>query len=166
MEENVKKIIVYFSYTGNTKMIAERIKRKLHCDILEIIPVQAYSEDYDLVVKEEQNNSSSNKMPEIEQIDTDLSKYDEIILGTPVWWYTLAPVIRTFLYQYDLSHKKIIPYATNAGWLGHTFEEIKKLCPNSRIEKGMNIVFDAEAERMQQLITPVDEIDAWIDSLK
>ena len=51
-----------------------------------------------------------------------------------MWWYTIAPVIRTFLKQNDLSGKTIKPFATNAGWLGQTFKEIKKLCPNSNFE--------------------------------
>lgn len=152
------KIIVYFSYTGHTKMIAESIQKKLQCDILEIKPEKAYSRDYELVVSEEQNNSSSNKTPEIENINIDLSKYDEIIIGTPVWWYTIAPVIRTFLKQNDLSNKKIIPFATNAGWLGHTFQEIRDLCPNSNVENEMNIVF-TEDYRENQIVTEPDEID-------
>lgn len=164
MEENNKKLVVYYSYTGHTKMIAESIKNKLKCDILEIRPIKPYSEDYDLVVSEEQNNSSSKKMPEIERIDVDLKKYDEIIIGTPVWWYTIAPVIRTFLAQNNLTGKKIIPFATNAGWLGHTFQDIKKLCPNSIVEKEMNIVF-TENYKENQLITSPDEIDDWIKKL-
>lgn len=158
------KIVVYYSYTGHTKMIAESIQKKLQCDILEIKPVKPYSTDYELVVSEEQNNSSSNKTPEIENINIDLSKYDEIIIGTPVWWYTIAPVIRTFLKQNDFSNKRIIPFATNAGWLGHTFKEIKDLCPNSKIEKEMNIVF-TEDYRENQLVTSPDEIDNWIEEL-
>lgn len=94
--ENNKKLIVYYSYTGNTRKIAESIKQKLNCDILEIKPVVPYSTDYQTVVDQEQNNSSANKTPEIQDINVDLSKYDEIILGTPVWWYTIVPVIRTF----------------------------------------------------------------------
>lgn len=158
------KIIVYFSYTGHTKMIAESIQKKLQCDILEIKPEKAYSRDYELVVSEEQNNSSSNKTPEIENINIDLSKYDEIIIGTPVWWYTIAPVIRTFLKQNDLSNKKIIPFATNAGWLGHTFQEIRDLCPNSNVENEMNIVF-TEDYRENQIVTEPDEIDKWMSNL-
>lgn len=158
------KIIVYFSYTGHTKMIAESIQKKLQCDILEIKPEKAYSRDYELVVSEEQNNSSSNKTPEIENINIDLSKYDEIIIGTPVWWYTIAPVIRTFLKQNDLSNKKIIPFATNAGWLGHTFQEIRNLCPNSNVENEMNIVF-TEDYRENQIVTEPDEIDKWMSNL-
>lgn len=158
------KIIVYFSYTGHTKMIAESIQKKLQCDILEIKPEKAYSRDYELVVSEEQNNSSSNKTPEIENINIDLSKYDEIIIGTPVWWYTIAPVIRTFLKQNDLSNKKIIPFATNAGWLGHTFQEIRDLCPNSNVENEMNIIF-TEDYRENQIVTEPDEIDKWMSNL-
>ncbi len=83
------------------------------------------------------------------------------IIGTPVWWYTIAPVIRTFLTKYDLTGKTIKQFATNAGWLGHTFQEIEKLCPNSKVEKGMNIVF-TEGYTENQLVTTLDE---WIDEL-
>ena len=132
--ENSKKLVVFFSYTGNTKKIAESIQKKLNCDILEIKPVKPYSTDYQTVVDEEQNNESSKKKPEIQSIDKDLSQYDEIIVGSPVWWYTIAPVIRTFLLENDLKGKIIKPLATNAGWLGRTFQEIEKLCPDSKVE--------------------------------
>ena len=161
----MSKLIVYFSYTGNTKMIAKRIKEKLNCDILEIKTVVPYSEDYDTVVNDEQNSEASNHLPEIQEIDVDLSKYDEIILGTPVWWYRPVPAVRTFLTQNDLSGKIIKPFATNAGWLGRTFTEIKKLCPNSKVEEGLNIVYDAGDYRTRELITSLDEIDNWINSL-
>ena len=93
----MKKLVVFYSYTGHTKMIAESIQRKLNCDILEIKPFKPYSTDYQTVVDEEQNNSSVGKTPDIQKIDKNLNDYDEIIIGTPVWWYTIAPVIRTFI---------------------------------------------------------------------
>lgn len=105
-----------------------------------------------------------NYQNKIEPIDIDLNKYEEIILGSPVWWYTIVPVIRTFLTENDLSGKIIKPYATNAGWLGRTFKEIEKLCPNSKVEKGMNIVF-TEDYNENQLVTSPDEVDNWINSL-
>ena len=158
----MKKLVVFYSYTGHTKMIAENIQRKLNCDILEIKPVKPYSTDYQTVVDEEQNNSSACKTPDIQKIDKNINEYDEIIIGTPVWWYTIAPVIRTFLTQNDLSNKTIKPFATNAGWLGHTFQEIQKLCPNSKVDKGMNIVFESY---LDNLVTSPDEIEKWIDEL-
>ena len=160
--DNNKKLIVYFSYTGNTKKIAEKIQKKLGCDIIEIKPVKPYSTDYQTVVDEEQNNESTKKTPDIQKMNIDLSKYDEIIIGSPVWWYTIAPVIRTFLKQNDLSGKIIKPYATNAGWLGRTFKEIEQLCPNSKVENEMNIVFESYSD---VLVTSEKEIEAWIEQL-
>ena len=158
----MKKLIVYFTYTGNTKKIVDKISEKLDCDILEIKTVIPYSTDYDTVVNDEQNSEASNHLPEIQNIDVNLGEYDEIIIGTPVWWYRPVPAIRTFLTQNDLSGKKIIPFATNAGWLGKTFKEIESLCPNSNIEKGMNIVFKSYSD---QLVTDESEIDNWINAL-
>lgn len=159
-----KKIVVFYSYTGHTKYIAEMIKEKLNCDILEIKPVKPYSKDYDLVVEEYQNNESVKETPKIEEADIDLSQYNKIIVGSPVWWYTITPPIRTFLKEYDLSGKTIIPFATNAGWLGKTFKEIKSLCPNSNVVKEMNIVF-TEDYTVNNLVTKEKEIDKWIKSL-
>ena len=156
------KIVIYFSYTNNTKKIAEKIKENLNCDILEIKTVIPYSTDYDTVVNDEQNSESSNHLPEIQKIDIDLNKYDEIILGTPVWWYRPVPAIRTFLTQNDLSGKVIKPFATNAGWLGRTFKEIKSLCPNSEVSEGMNIVFKSYSDK---LVTKEEDILNWIKML-
>lgn len=161
----MNKLIVYFSYTGNTKKIVDRIKEKINCDVLEIKTVVPYSDDYNAVVNDQQNSEASNHLPEIQKIDVDLSKYDKIILGTPVWWYRPAPAIRTFLAQNDLSGKTVIPFATNAGWIGRTFAEIKKLCPNSEVEEGLNIRYDSGDYTSRELITSLEEIDDWISKL-
>ena len=158
----MNKLLVYFSYTGNTKMIANKIKEKLNCESLEIKTVIPYSKDYDTVVNDEQNSEASNYLPEIQDLGIDLSKYDEIILGTLVWWYRPVPAIRTFLTQNDLSGKVVKPYATNAGWLGRTFKEIKKLCPNSEVVEGMNIVFESYSDK---LVTKEHDVDNWISNL-
>lgn len=158
-----KKLIVYFSYTGNTRKIANMIKNKLNCDILELKLVEPYSTDYQKVVDEEQNLEGSNHLREYQDINVNLNDYDTIILGTPVWWYRETPVIRTFLKENDLSRKTIIPYATNAGWLGKTFIEIKKLCQNSKVESEMNIVFESYSN---ELVTSKSDIDKWINDIK
>lgn len=158
----MNKLVVYFSYTNNTRMIANKIKDKLNCDILEIETVIPYSSDYQTVVDDQQNSKASNHLPEIKDINVDLTKYDEIILGTPVWWYRPVPAIRTFLTQNDLSGKTIKPFATNAGWLGRTFDEIKSLCPNSMVEDELNIVFESYSDK---LVTSENDIDNWIDLL-
>lgn len=158
----MKTLIVYYSYTGNTKKIANAIKNNLNCDILEVTPKIPFSNDYDEVVAEYQNNSIKDKSIEINDIEIDLKEYDKIIIGSPVWWYTICPVITSFLKEYDLSGKKIYPFATNAGWLGKTFKDIETLCPNSEVEKGMNIVFESYTDN---LVTSKQEIDKWIKEI-
>lgn len=158
------KLLVYFSYTGHTKYIAEIIKQNINCDVIRLEPVIPYSNDYNKVVNDEQNQESSDKIPEIKDINIDLDLYDTIIIGTPVWWYRSAPVIRAFLKKYDLSNKIIIPYATNAGWLGKTFNEIKSLCPNSKVVNEFNIVFTSDYIK-NELVTPIETIENWINNI-
>lgn len=158
------KLLVYFSYTGNTKIIAEHILKELNCDVLELFPKEKYSKNYQEVVDEYQSNENGKQICELMPYNIDLKKYDTIIVGSPVWWYTITPVIRTFFKQNSLSGKKVVPFVTNAGWVGRSFKEIKELCPDSDIKNEMNIVF-TENYTEHKLKTPISEIDKWIKSL-
>ena len=71
-------------------------------------------------------------------------------------------MIRTFLKENDLSNKRVIPFATNAGWLGKTLIEIKKMCPNPKVENEKNIVFESYSD---ELVTPLSEIEEWIKTI-
>ena len=83
-----------------------------------------------------------------------------IILGTPVWWYTFAPAMHTFLKTQDWKGKTIYPFATNGGWIGHTFKDIKDACTGAEVKSGMNIKFDEATLR-----TSVKDIENWIDKI-
>lgn len=157
-----KKLIVFFSYTNNTRMIVNKLSAQIAADVVEIKTVIPYSDDYETVVNDEHNSEASNYLPEISYRDIDLKLYDTVIIGTPVWWYRPVPAIRSFLKQNDLANKLIIPFATNAGWLGKTFDEMKAMCPNSIIQNEMNIVFESYSDK---LITDESDIDAWIASI-
>lgn len=87
----MKKVIVYYSYRGNTKSIAEMIQKSTGADIARIETVVSYDGDYNSVVNQGQDEVNSGYCPKIKPLNIDLSKYDEVILGTPVWWYTFAP---------------------------------------------------------------------------
>lgn len=138
------------------------IKEKLNCDILELKPKIAFSSDYQSAVDEYQNNEKEKSTVEIEDINIDFDNYDEIIIGSPVWWYSVTPVIRSFLKENNLERKTIVPFATNAGWLGRTFKEIKELCENSNVINEMNIEFESYSDN---LVTSIDEINNWIDRI-
>ena len=159
----MKTLIVYYSYTGQTKLIAEKIKKELNCDVLELKPIIPFG-DYQSVVDEYQSNESDKKIVEIEDIYVNLEEYDKIIIGTPVWWYTITPVIRAFLKKYDLSGKQVYPFATNAGWLGRTFKEIESTCSGD-VKEGLNILFSQDYNE-KKCLTSNDEILNWIEKTK
>ncbi len=135
------KLICYYSYTGNTRALAYRIKEKYGYDICEIKPVTPYSDDYDKVVNDAQEEVNMNYQPELQDLNVDLDKYDTIILMTPVWWYTFASPVNTFLHKYDLKEKTIIPIATNGGWLGHTFEDIERVS-GAKVENEFSLKYN------------------------
>lgn len=160
----MKKLLVYYSYTGNVKIIADKIKEKVDVDLLELVPIKPFKkEDYDAIVDEWQSNENDKKSIPIEEININLDDYDEIIIGTSVWWYTITPVIREFLQKYDLSNKKLYVYACHAGWLGRTLKEVESLCRNSNIISEANFKFKSYTNDLE---TDEKELDKFIESMK
>lgn len=156
----MKTLILYYSYGGNTKKIAEMIRKQCGGDIAEIETVAPYVGSYNDVVEQGRHEVNNGVMPPIKPINADIADYDTVILGTPVWWYTFAPAINTFLHENDLTGKRIYPFATNGGWIGHTFKDISNACPNATVSKGIDIRFNEHT-----LKTPEKEIINWADGI-
>ena len=136
-----KKLVAYFSASGVTKKVAEMISEVSEYELYEIKPKQAYTKaDLNWMDK---NSRSSVEMkdkkfrPEIITKDIEMSDYDEIILGFPIWWYVAPTIINTFLEAYDFSGKKITLFATSGGsGFGNTVSELKPSAPNADIVEG------------------------------
>ncbi|MCH3964515.1 MAG: aldo/keto reductase [Clostridium sp.] len=123
-----KKLIVYYSYTNNTKKVAEKIQKATGLDICEIETVKPYTGDYNSVVDRGKQEVDSGYKPAIKPLSANLEDYDTIILGIPVWWYTYAPAVVTFLSEYDLSGKTIISSVSYPYYYGswRAMEELYK----------------------------------------
>lgn len=136
-----KKLVAYFSASGTTRKIAEMIAQVAEADLYEIMPKQPYS-TADLNWMDKKSRSSvemSDKKfrPEISDIDVQVDKYDEIILGFPIWWYVAPTIINTFLEKYDFSGKKIVLFATSGGsGFGNTVSELKPSAPGAEMVEG------------------------------
>ena len=154
-----RKAIVYFSYSKNTKKIVDEILESVRADIYEIKPKIPYPDDYQVLVNQEENKDK-NEIIEIEDLKFKIKEYDIIILGTPVWCYTMAPPVRSFLKNYNFEGKTIIPFATNGGDLGTTFEDIKKYAKGATIKNEMSIKFNEN-----NLETSLVGVTDWIDSI-
>lgn len=157
-------LVIYYSFTGNSKKVAEYVKNKLNADILELEPKEPFSSDYDEVVREWQNNDIKRDV-EIKPVQLNLASYSKIVLITGTWWYGITPVMKKFLKEYDLSGKDIIVASSNAGWLGHCFQDYKALLPNSHIKGELDLVFSAEEGERDKMLTSQKEIDNWIAKL-
>ena len=156
----MSKAIVYYSYGNNTKKIVDEILKVIHADVYEIKPKEPYPEDYQTLVDQEEHKQGQEEMIEINDSNFKVKEYDTIILGTPVWWYTMAPPIRSFLNKHDFTNKTIIPFVTNGGLVGTTFEDIKKYAKGATIKNEMDIKFNGN-----NLDTSLVGITDWIDSI-
>lgn len=158
-----KTLIVYYSWSnGNTKRIAQMIQNELKCDMVQIDTKIPYPDDYDYVVKKGQEEVESGYKPEINEID--ITNYDTIILGTPTWWYTMAPAMLTFVDTHDLTGKRVIPFQTHGGWPGHTLKDMRTRCKKAKCCHEYAIQFDSNGK--DHLITEILEIQKWIQSIK
>ena len=115
----MKTLVAYFSASGVTKRTAQTLANNLNCDTYEIKPTVPYT-DADLNWMDKNSRSSvemkdKSSRPEIINDGLDVSGYDRILLGYPVWWYTVPTIINTFLETYDFSGKKIVIWATSGG---------------------------------------------------
>jgi len=157
----MKAIVIYYSYGGNTRRVAEKIGKSIGADLVEVKTVQPYTGSYNDVVDQGQREVNSGFLPEIQPMDVDLSQYDTIILGTPVWWYTFAPAMNSFLHSTDLSGKTVYPFATNGGWIGHTFKDFKKACPSATVQVGLNVRFNDNKQ-----LTSDTDIQRWVRGIQ
>lgn len=153
----MRPIVIYYSYSGNTRRVAEKIGKAVGADIAGIRTVRPYTGSYDDVVNQGQREVASGFLPEIEPLDVALSQYATVILGTPVWWYTFAPAMGSFLHSADLSGKRVYPFAANGGWLGHTFQDIERLCRGADVQPGLNVRFNEDRQ-----LTSDAEIQKWV----
>lgn len=132
--DSKKAIIVYFSYTGNTRTIAKKISKSTGIDLLEIKPKQAYPDSHNDCVNKAKEELKAQARPEIILDNTDFSKYDVIILGYPNWWRTFPMPVATFLDKIETKGKTILPFCTHEGsGIGDSKNDLKKLCPESTI---------------------------------
>lgn len=157
----MKSIVIYYSYGGNTRRVAEKIGSSIGADLAEIKTVRPYTGSYDDVVDQGQREVNSGFLPELLPLNIDLTQYDTIVLGTPVWWYTFAPAMNCFLHNVDLSGKTVYPFATNGGWLGHTFQDFGKGCSGASVQAGLNVRFNEDRQ-----LTSDANILKWAEQIK
>ena len=133
-------LVVYFSRTGNTRKIANLIHQEVGGTIHELRPAKPYPEAYDAVVDQAGKEIQAGYKPALQSAVEHIASYDTIFVGSPNWWSTIAPPVATFLAEYDLAGKTIVPFCTHGGGgLARIGRDIARLCPQSTLLSALAI---------------------------
>ena len=153
-EKAQKVLVLYYSQTSNTKTVAEEIATRLGADTEEIVAVAPYDGDFQATIGRCMQEREQGIVPEIQPVQADLSQYDVIFLGYPIWFGTYAPPVAAFLNQADLSGKKVVPFCTfGSGGLESSIKDLAAKQPQAEILPGYGV----RAARMDAVPQEVDQ---------
>ena len=135
-----EKLVAYFSASGRTAKVAEKLANELGAELYEIRPEVKYTKaDLNWMNKKSRSSVEMNDKsfrPAIITGDVDVSSYDTVCLGFPIWWYVAPTLINTFLEAYDFAGKKIVLFATSGGsGFGNTAAELQPSAPGADIKE-------------------------------
>ena len=149
--EKKKVLVVYFSATGTTEQVAKQIAKYADADIFEITPAKPYSSaDLDWTNKQSRSSVEMNNpkaRPELKALSVDVSKYDYIFLGYPIWWDLAPRTVNSFIDATDLAGKTVIPFATSgSSTISNSVAVLKKSYPNIKWQAGKLLNHVSEKE--------------------
>ncbi len=168
-----KILIVYLSRTNNTKAIAEFIHQKVGGTMVALELETPYPADYNATVQQVARENETGYLPPLKTKIDRIEQYDFVFLGFPTWGMRLPPPVKSFLRQYSLEGKTIIPFNTNGGYgEGSSFQTVRELCPQSTVLEGFVtrggierdgqylVIKEARAEEAQK------EVESWLRKIK
>ncbi|MFT3901790.1 MAG: flavodoxin [Niabella sp.] len=167
-----RTLIVYLSRTKNTKVVAEIIHKEVGGKLVALELETPYPEDYQTIVNQVSKENETGFLPPLKTKIDSIEKYDLVFVGFPTWGMQLPPPMKSFLKQYNLSGKTIVPFNTHAGYgVGSSFKTVKELCPNSTVLEGFStkggverdgILYVMKAEKEKQVQT---EVKKWLQKI-
>ncbi|GAA5520274.1 hypothetical protein Asal01_00205 [Fodinibius salicampi] len=170
-KENI--LLVYLSRTGNTEAVAEIIQQEVGGEMVQLKLQTPYPENYDAIVEQVDKENETGYLPPLKTKIEDIQDYDTVFLGFPTWDMQLPPPMKSFLNEYDLSGKTVIPFNTNGGYgLGSSIQQVEELCPECNILDAFStkgglerdgIYLAIEGERRDQVHA---EVTDWLQSIE
>lgn len=155
---NAKTLVVYYSRTGNTRVVAGQLSRALGAELFELQTIDPYPDDYDATVKQAQRERDTGY--KIKSGVPDLSIYSAVLLGFPIWGMSAPPMITSFLSGHDLSGKSLMPFVTHGGYgLWSSMADIAEYAPHAELLEGFSMKADQERETLSQLTR-------WLSNVK
>jgi len=147
-----KVLIVYLSRTNNTKTIAEIIHKNVGGKLVALELEKPYPDNYGATVQQVVRENESGFLPPLKTKIDSMQSYGIVFVGFPTWGMKLPPPMKSFLKQYDLVGKTIVPFNTNDGYgIGTSFDTVKELRANSNVLEGFTIRGGADTDRVARL---------------
>lgn len=159
-----KVLVAYFSWSGNGQQMARWISEETGGDLFRIVPSEPYGEDFDSCADRAKNELDNEIRPELsEHIDADtMAQYDVIYIGFPVWWYDLPMPVWTFLEEYDLSGKTVIPFFSHNG-SSNGANSVNRV---TELAKGATVLADdALSLRGSSVADSEKEVKDWVQNI-
>ena len=154
-----KILIAYYSRSGNTKTIAKEIQKQTNAEMFELIPPQKYPSGYDEMTEFAKKEIEQNTTPPLKE-NKDISSYDVIFVGTPIWWCKMATPVKSFLKENNFEGKTIVPFVTHGGGGGYSIsKDMQKLAPKAKVLNQFTVYGSGDS-------TTPNEISNWISTLK
>ena len=150
-----KKLVAYFSASGVTASLAKNLAAAIDADLFEIEPEVKYTKaDLDWTNKNSRSSVEMNdklSRPAVAKKLGNMSEYDEVFVGFPIWWYIAPTIVNTFLEGYDLAGKTIVPFATSGGsGMGETNEYLANSCRGAKLVEGKVLRRNACADELKK----------------
>ncbi len=159
-----KSLVAFFSASGVTKRVSEKLANVLGAELFEIVPDEVYTpEDLDWQNKQSRSSvemSDRASRPAISSKVDDISQYDVVFVGFPVWWYREPSIIDTFMEQYDFSGKTVVPFCTSgSSALGESVDNIQNLALGAKVVAGKRFAADVTEVELEKFIDKLNVIE-------
>ena len=156
-----KTLVAYFSASGVTAKVAEKLSKAINADLYEIAPEDPYTKaDLNWMNKKSRSSVEMNdrsSRPAIGNKVENMDQYDTVFVGFPIWWYREPSIIDTFMESYDFTGKTVIPFATSGGsGLGNSYKNLQTLAPGAKVIDGERFSAGVSEEKLK----------AWAEGIK
>ena len=150
-----KTLVAYFSASGVTARLAQKLAAVTDADLFEIVPEMPYTAaDLDWTNKASRSSVEMNdptSRPAVASRAADLSRYDRIFVGFPIWWYTAPTIVNTFLEQYDLTGKTVVPFASSGmSPIGRSAADLRPSAKGAQVLDGRRFSADVPDAELRQ----------------
>ncbi|RKJ47827.1 flavodoxin [bacterium 1XD42-54] len=136
----VTGVVVYFSWSGNTEAVAAEIQNQTGADTFRLVPAEPYTDDYDALLDIAQEEQRNGARPAISGSIENFDSYEVVYLGFPNWWGDMPMILYSFLDDYDLSGKTIVPFVTSGGsGFSNTIRTIESMEPDAEVLDGLSL---------------------------